>query len=100
MSRDRRGLLPMEEPSAEPGSFGCPMLTRAHQDRFSDPGKAMMRCSLGWALHGDIDVARCAATEAVLDCWKVHPERTPLVAVDTAIGGPGPGAAEHKASAD
>jgi len=39
-----------------------------------------MRCSLGWALHDGLEVARCQATDVLTDCWKVHPERTPVVA--------------------
>ena len=38
-----------------------------------------VRCALGWALHNDLEVARCAATDVVTDCWKEHPERTPVV---------------------
>jgi hypothetical protein len=58
-----------------------------------------MRCSLGWALHGEIEVERCLATEAVIDCWKEHPERTPVVVL-APTRGPGPGETEQKASAD
>jgi hypothetical protein len=78
MSRELRRVLDDEEP-AEPGRFGCPMLTRS---RFGWPlteSAPVMRCSLGWALHDDLEVARCRATEAVTDCWKAHPERTPVV---------------------
>ena len=83
MSRERRRLFPVEESEAEPGRYGCPMLSRT---RFSlSPDAApMMRCSFGWALHGEQDVGRCMATDSVLDCWKVHPERTPVVALATA----------------
>jgi hypothetical protein len=80
MSRERRRVLDDEEP-AEPGRFGCPMLTRT---RFGWPlseSAPVMRCSLGWALHDDVEVARCRATDVVIDCWKAHPERTPVVAL-------------------
>ncbi|MCC6313719.1 MAG: hypothetical protein IT337_06875 [Thermomicrobiales bacterium] len=40
-----------------------------------------MRCSLGWALPDELEAARCRATDGVIDCWKMHPERTPLIAV-------------------
>ena len=79
MSRELRRLFDEEDDSAEPGRFGCSMLGRG---RFAcRPGSRVqtMRCSLGWALHNDLEVARCRATESLTDCWKVHPERTPVV---------------------
>ncbi len=78
MSRERRRLFLEEEPTAEPGRYGCPMLSRA---RVLLPGSSrpVMRCGFGWALHNELEVARCAATDVVTDCWKVHPERTPVV---------------------
>ena len=79
MSRERRPLLPEEETTAEPGRYGCPMLVRAHYVREPD-ATPVMRCALAWALHGDEEVARCLATDVLTDCWKVHPERTPVVA--------------------
>lgn len=79
MSRERRPLFQEEEPEAAPGRYGCPMLVRAHYAR--QPGDLpVMRCSLGWALHDEPEVARCRATDVLTDCWKVHPERTPVVA--------------------
>lgn len=81
MSRERRRLFQEEESPAEPGRYGCPMLVRARMGRAGVPLPAM-RCSLGWALHDDLDAARCRATDAVCDCWKQHPERTPMVALD------------------
>ena len=86
MSRERRRLFLEEEPTAEPGRYGCPMLVRT---RFYRPGSARpaMRCALGWALHNELEVARCAATDAVTDCWKIHPERTPVVVLATAEAG-------------
>ncbi|HEX5497903.1 MAG TPA: hypothetical protein VFX03_01710, partial [Thermomicrobiales bacterium] len=65
--------------------FGCPMLTRT---RFGWPlsdSAQVMRCSLGWALHDDVEVARCRATDVVTDCWRIHPERTPVVAVPSPV---------------
>ncbi len=94
MSRERRRLFHEEESSAEPGRYGCPMLSRARCSQLTLPNQPLWRCSLGWALHGDLDVARCIATESAIDCWKVHPERTPIVALPTN------GAGEQKASAD
>ncbi len=85
MSRERRWLFE-EESMAEPGRYGCPMLCRT---RVTLPGMAgpVMRCALGWALHNDMEVARCAATSVVTDCWKVHPERTPVVVIPAAETG-------------
>ncbi len=80
MSRERRRLFLEEEQTAEPGRFGCPMLVRAHCGPLRGGREPVFRCSLGWALHGEEDVSRCRATDAVPDCWKVHPERFPAVA--------------------
>jgi hypothetical protein len=81
------------------------MLTRGHRSHPVDAQQPLMRCELGWALHNEVEVQRCRATEAVMDCWKVHPERIPLVvmtaeetATEPATFGLAP--AEHKASAD
>lgn len=81
MSRERRRLFQEEESPAEPGRFGCPMLSRAHRGHPVQAGKPMHRCNLGWSIDDDLAVARCRATEAVADCWKEHPERTPVIAV-------------------
>ncbi len=94
MSRERRRLLPPEESTAEPGRYGCPMLTRGHGPHPTQPNRPLWRCSLGWALRTDLDVANCIATGAVVDCWKVHPERRPIVSLVTGLQG------EQKASAD
>ena len=75
MSRERRSLFQVEEPTAEPGRFGCPMLVRAHCGPLRGRAEPVFRCSLGWALHGEEEVALCRATDAVPDCWKAHPER-------------------------
>lgn len=82
MSRERRSPFVGEGDEAEPGHFGCPMLMRSRFFFPSNPDHPAMRCALGWALRTKLDVARCIATDAVTDCWKVHPERTPEVAVD------------------
>lgn len=60
---------------------GCPMLIRAAAPHPTISGVVLMRCALGWSIHDDLDCARCAATTAVRDCWRVHPERTPVVAL-------------------
>jgi len=99
MGRERRRLFQEEESPAEPGRFGCPMLSREHRSLLTDVGRPLMRCQLGWALHDDVEIARCNATEAVIDCWKVHPERMPLVELVPA-GATGEGTIEQKAAAD
>lgn len=82
MSRERRRLFinTDEEQTAEPGRFGCPMLVRAQCGSLRGSMAPVYRCSLAWALRGD-DVVRCRLTEAASDCWKVHPERLPALAV-------------------
>ena len=79
MSRERRRLVPEDEPEAEPGRFGCPMLVRTRLYLPPQAATPVMRCSLGWALHGTYEAACCSATHVVTDCWKVHPERIPVV---------------------
>jgi hypothetical protein len=93
MSRELRRLFLQEEPSAEPGRYGCPMLSRGHRPHPIDPNRPLMRCSIGWAIHDDEDVQRCLATEAVTDCWKVHPERMPIAVLAPAAPAPAPGLA-------
>lgn len=75
MSRERRSLFQTEEADAEPGHFGCPMLVRAHCGPLRGGVQPVYRCSLGWALHGEADAARCRATDAVPDCWKARPDQ-------------------------
>lgn len=94
MSRERRRLLPAEESPAEPGRYGCPMLRRGRRPHPLDPSRPFWLCALGWSLRGELDVANCIATESVIDCWKVHPERKPIVALPAHAPG------KHKASAD
>ena len=106
MGREPRRLFLEEEPSAEPGRYGCPMLTRGHRPHPIDPNRRLMRCSIGWAIHGDEDVQRCLATETVIDCWKVHPERMPILVLAPAAPAPAPelapefGEVSEAASAD
>lgn len=88
MSRERRPLFLEEETSAEPGRYGCPMLVRARFAPLPGAPGPTLRCSLGWALHDGLEVARCAATGVVTDCWKLHPERTPVVVLPAAGRGP------------
>ena len=79
MSRELRRPLGDEEPTAEPGRYGCPMLSRLRLSSSPDAdGLGPWRCSLGWAVRGEQDAERCNATESVGNCWKVHPERAPV----------------------
>ena len=66
---------------AEAINPGCPMLIRAAAHHPTRAQALLMRCALGWSLHDELDYARCGATHAVQDCWRVHPERTPVVAL-------------------
>lgn len=79
MSRERRPLFASEEPEAEPGRYGCSMLVRTRFKLNPEDRLPVMRCSLGWALHNELEVARCMAVNAMTDCWKVHPERSPII---------------------
>jgi hypothetical protein len=85
MSRELRRPLYEEEPTAEPGRYGCPMLSRLRlASTFDAGGPTPWRCSLGWAVRGEEDAARCNATESVGNCWKVHPERAPVAVLPVA----------------
>jgi hypothetical protein len=70
-----------EEFVAETINPGCPMLIRAAAHHPTKTHLLLMRCALGWSLHDELDYARCGATHAVQDCWRVHPELTPVVAL-------------------
>src|SRR5215204_1275340 len=61
MSRERRRLFQEEESMAEPGRYGCPMLARARRFSPIQENETQWRCSLGWALRGELDVACCLA---------------------------------------
>lgn len=93
MSRGRRGLFVLEEPVEDSGQFGCPMLSRCRFNPVA-PDQPAWRCQLGWAIHGADEAANCKATESVADCWKVHPERLPIVEIETVLR------TESKATAD
>ncbi|CAA9563780.1 MAG: hypothetical protein AVDCRST_MAG70-1875 [uncultured Thermomicrobiales bacterium] len=72
MDQERRSLFPEEEAVAEPGIYGCPMLIRPHHD-LGGRRVPTMRCALGWALHDEGEIDRCARTGSVAECWKVDP---------------------------
>ena len=71
-----------DEEATEPGLFGCPMLTHLQWERAAETHVPTSRCLIGWSLTDDLAIARCRATHAVVDCWKAHPERTPIVVAD------------------
>ncbi len=79
MIRAPRSLFLAEEQTAEAGHYGCPMLKRTRFYPSKDSSQPAMRCNLGWAVHNEVEMARCMATDVLNDCWKVHPERTPVV---------------------
>ena len=87
MSRERRHVLAEEDELAEPGHFGCAMLTCNNFVNKSGRPVKSMRCSLGWALRTELDFARCRATAVSSECWKLHPEHAPVVAVPGADEG-------------
>lgn len=55
-------------------TFGCPMLTRTSLGMPFAEGRAVPRCSMGWALHSEDEASLCMRTPDLLDCWKEHPE--------------------------
>ena len=93
MSRGQRGLFVVEESVEDPGQFGCPMFARSRVNPVN-PNQPSWRCNIGWAIHGEAEAACCQATESVGDCWKVHPERLPIVEIGTVM------LTESKATAD
>jgi hypothetical protein len=86
----------IDEFAAESITCGCPMLIRAAAPHPTNAGAVLMRCALGWSIHDELDCARCAQTSAVQDCWCVHPERTPVIAMPVA-GIPGIDPGRHAA---
>ena len=96
MGREHR-VHPDNEDLGEPGRFGCPMLAPVHWERAVEARVSTRRCLVGWSLGDELAVARCRATHAVMDCWKAHPERTPLVALDSQTPVDAP---LHRAAAD
>lgn len=55
--------------------FGCPMLTRTRLPLPSAGNVPSPRCSMGWALHSEDEVALCLRTPDLLDCWKLDGQR-------------------------
>lgn len=50
--------------------IGCSMLSRIRMRPRNPGAMSLMRCSLGYALQTDDDVARCLAVEGPSTCWK------------------------------
>lgn len=55
--------------------FGCPMLTRTRLALPFAGNRRSPRCSMGWALHAEQEVAMCLRTPDLLDCWKLDSQR-------------------------
>lgn len=55
--------------------FGCPMLTRTRLSLPSSGNLPSPRCSMGWALHAEDEVALCLRTPDMVNCWKLDAER-------------------------
>ncbi len=96
MDRAQRTALTHEE-AEKPGSFGCPMLVSVQWEHAAAMRVPTSRCLIGWSLTDGLAIARCRATHAVIDCWKAHPERAPVVAPDEP---PLAGVVLHVAAAD
>jgi hypothetical protein len=60
-------------PECEEIRFGCSMLSQVRLRSLKPGTLAPMRCSLGYALHSEDDVAKCRAVEGPGDCWKTAP---------------------------
>ena len=69
----RQGTGFESTPECEEIRFGCSMLSQIRLRSHNPRTLAPMRCSLGYALHSDDDIARCRAVEGPGDCWKAAP---------------------------
>ena len=69
MSHTGREALPDGGDQATLGGFGCPMLVRGHA-LVRAGQRPLVRCSFGWALHGERELERCMATDTSERCWK------------------------------
>ena len=69
MSHTEREALPDGGDEATLGGFGCPMLVRGHA-LVRAGQRPLVRCSFGWALHGERELERCMATDTSQQCWK------------------------------
>ena len=59
------------QPQPEDGvQFGCAMLSKIRY-RVPDPSaRVALRCSLGYAIRSEDDVARCMAAPGPSECWR------------------------------
>jgi hypothetical protein len=76
MSHDGRVDSPIGD-EAESGGLGCPMLVRGHAS-VARGTRPLVRCSLGWAIRGEHELARCVATESCTKCWKAQEDHGAL----------------------
>jgi hypothetical protein len=60
-------------------NFGCPMLQRNMTAMPATGNQMAARCSLGWSLHNEHEAHYCMHTPDLLECWKAHPEKIPLL---------------------
>ena len=77
MSQTARDALPSGGDEAPLGGFGCPMLVRGHA-RVRVGQRPLVRCSFGWALHGERELERCIATDTSERCWKAREDHGAL----------------------
>jgi hypothetical protein len=76
----RRGLGFDSAQGPESIYFGCSMLSRIRLRPKNPKALVPMRCSLGYALHSNEEVARCLGVEGPSECWKtVQNWRVPAV---------------------
>jgi len=82
------GWLDSQE-NGESYPCGCSMLSRIRLRPHNQQAFATMRCSLGYALRTDDDVAKCLEVEGPGECWKtehnwrVAPVESPRMAEQT-----------------
>lgn len=77
MSHTGREALPDGGDEATLGGFGCPMLVRGHA-LVRVGQRPLVRCSFGWALHGEREIERCMATDSSERCWKASEDHGAL----------------------
>ncbi|CAA9569428.1 MAG: hypothetical protein AVDCRST_MAG33-2366 [uncultured Thermomicrobiales bacterium] len=77
MSQTGHDALPTGTDDVTRGGFGCPMLVRGHA-LVRAGQRPLVRCSFGWALHGERELERCIATETSGQCWKAREDHGAL----------------------
>lgn len=71
----RRALHDLFSDESDGVQFGCPMLTRTRLALPFSGNVPSPRCSMGWAVHSETEVAMCLRTPTMLACWKQDEER-------------------------